>query len=199
MDHFSQRSGDMLSTQPFPTQSILSFHLKAKGISCLFEGGLENHLGKLKFAISCKYVFYSNVFCQELNLLGMTHLLLAEDVPKCINTRELINTTALLWSKLHEYLIENAWWISCMIMQKNIWEWLQLLHELSLFSPISFNLHQSQYCRLTSAVSPIMSIVDTCQHFKKCVTLYVCYLCVCVYLTIFTGAFGEINWKVLGE
>ena len=84
----------------------------------------------------------------------MTHLLLAVDVPKPTDTRELINTTALLWSTLHEYLIGNAWWISCMIMQKNIWEWLQLLHEpAQSLSPISFNLYQSQYCSLTSAVS----------------------------------------------
>lgn len=77
----------------------------------------------------------------------MTHLLLAVDAPKPTDTRELINTTALLWSKLHEYLIGNAWWISCMIMQKNIWEWLQLFRELAQSLPlISFNLYQSQYC-----------------------------------------------------
>ena len=84
----------------------------------------------------------------------MTHLLLAVDVPKPTDTRELINTTALLWSKLHEYLIGNAWWISCMIMRKNIWERLQLLREQAQsHSPMSLHCYQSQYCPLTSAGS----------------------------------------------
>lgn len=82
----------------------------------------------------------------------MTHLLLAVDVPKPTDTRELINTTALLWSKLHEYLIGNAWWISCMIMRKNIWERLQLLREQAWsLSPMSLHRYQSQYWPLTSA------------------------------------------------
>lgn len=84
----------------------------------------------------------------------MTHLLLAVDVPKPTDTRELINTTALLWSKLHEYLIGNAWWISCMIMRKNIWERLQLLREQAWsLSPMSLHRYQSQYWPLTSAGS----------------------------------------------
>lgn len=113
----------------------------------------------------------------------MTHLLLAVDIPKPTNTRELTNTTGLLWSKLYEYLIGNAWWISCMIMQKNIWEWLQLLHELaqSLF-PISFNLYQSQYCTLTSTVSYLQRwVLPTPVNIFRNVWLfaYAVGMCVC--------------------
>lgn len=132
----------------------------------------------------------------------MTHLLLAVDVPKPTDTRELINTTALLWSKLHEYLIGNAWWISCMIMRKNIWERLQLLREQARsLSPMSLHRYQSQYWPLTSAGSRLhrRGPQTPVSVSEKCVTHHRCSRC--ANLTALRGALWGPpgNLRTIGE